>query len=235
MKFEIPGYPNMGEHIIELPNIAELLVQPFWGSIDAEDLMKHGTKLQKLILEKAPITNTRKYVCVTVSTQMLYPGVISVPNKFWSMPEGEWHRDGNVDMFYQNPDICHLFLSDCQAMTEWNVNPIEIDIPEGSTPEQVINMVNFNPDQFGLKGRKQDPNRFVTFTNHFHRVTLPNHYQFRYMYRIIESDHRKPNPLDQSYRRNSAVSPLSQQPNGSAPNITKQGKEKRIIIDYSAQ
>lgn len=230
----IPGFPKVSDTYIELPSIGELIVEPFWGAIAAEDLRKYGTEVQKSILDQVPLTHNRKYVMIQVTVNYLYPGVISVPNKSWSGAEGEWHRDGNGDLSIEDVDVCHLMISPSEASTDFNEHPFSVKIPSGMGSQHLINMINMNMSRYPFTPKTVEPQKFVTFDNHFHRATQTTKHEFRYMYRVIESNYREPKLFKETRRDFSTVHPLGSGIGNVVRNIYKTVNESgsSIGIDY---
>lgn len=230
----VPGFPEVADDFIELPNIAELLNEPFWGLISAEDLRKYGTDLQKSILDRVPLTHKRKSIIIQITVNYLYPGVISVPNKSWSGTEAEWHRDGNSILTVEDPDICHLMISPSDASTDFNEHPFTVKIPSGMNSQELINMINMNATRFPFTPKRVEPQKFVTFSDHFHRATVTDKHEFRYMYRVIESNYRLPKKFSDTQRDFSTVHPLGSGIGNVVRNITKtkDASGSKIVIEY---
>lgn len=191
--FVIPGFPDVHPQI-ELPNIAELLVQPMVYKMDADLFRQRATSDQKAILDRAPLTNDRKYVSVAVKVNLFYPSTAYGADGVYAGHERGWHRDGHVDLFRERTDVHHLLLSECEVLTEFNTIRSVIDAPDDMTVNSWLAQVNAGA--YPLAARKMPANAFVTFTDHLHRPIDPRatHHQFRYSFRIIESDENQPLP-----------------------------------------
>jgi hypothetical protein len=186
-KFVIPGFPDSGPEI-DLPDIAEMLVQPMYWKIDAQELRKRGTDFQKRLLDLAPLSHQRKNVNVSIKVNLFYPGRGFDDAGGFLGRDRLWHRDGHMDLYKARGDIHHLLLSHCQVLTEFNTLTSVIETEESMGVLEMLDRVN--SEGFPVDGRSILPNRFVTFTDHLHRPidTRATHHQFRYSYRIIESD-----------------------------------------------
>jgi hypothetical protein len=204
-KYIVPGFPEEVSDYIELPDIAELLCfTPMFGRISAEDLRKHGGENLRYLLDKAPIKNDRKYVSIITYTQMLYPEVASIASMVGD-PEQHWHRDGNSGDVYSRNSHIHLFLSKCTALTEFNAEPFEIDLDDKDGKS-----FNLKLKEYEIKGKQMESNKFVTFGPHVHRRVEVKRPQFRFMFRITESDTVCPIPFDKTIRKDVTVADAKQ-------------------------
>lgn len=229
--YKIKGFPEVHPEVFEFPNVAELLMQPTWVRADAETVLKHGSELQKYILDRTPLKNDRKYVHFSHTVTMLYPGVFNVPNKYWHGTDGEWHRDGSPNIYNTTPDRCHVMQSDCEVLTEFNEEELTLSLPASWGQEELVIMINSNPAAVGVKARKMPPNQFVSFTDHLHRVVDATHHQFRYFVRVIESNNYQPELYPESLRDRLTVG-VAGIPNSGVANITKFPEERRVVIHY---
>ena len=185
----IPGFPEATDPV-ELPDIAELLVQPMVYKMDADEFRRRGTELQRWLLDRVPLTNRRRYVSVSVKVNLFYPG--SAVESGEIRRERPWHRDGNMDLFKINPDVHHLLLTPCEVLTEFNTQPFQLQVPETFSVPQLMQVINNG--RIKPQGRRMPANCLVTFGDHLHRPidTRATHHQFRYSFRVVESDDTAP-------------------------------------------
>lgn len=185
--FTIPAFPEVHAHI-DLPDIAELLVQPMYRKIDADLFRATATSDQRAILDRAPLRNDRKYVSVECKVNLFHPVAVEARR------DRPWHRDGHINLFEARPDTHHLLLSPCEVLTEFNTVERELQVADEMDARGLLEITN--DGTHGFVGRKMPPNRFVTFRDHLHRPTdsRSSHHQLRYLYRIVETDHYPSTP-----------------------------------------
>lgn len=199
--FKFDGFPKEVGKEIELPNIAELLLYPFFLDISADEFYKHGTDLHRKLINSAPLKHDMKYVTVTSHIQLLSPGVRAVYNKIgYNL---EWHIDSK---FHDDAnDRFHILMTDCSALTEFNESEVNVEVDSEIGHFDFLRYINDNEEKLGLKPRKVEPNKFTTFTNHIHRAIDPIQHEFRYFIRIIESNNKAPGPKEKSFNNHSSV------------------------------
>lgn len=203
----IKGFPK--QHMeLDMPNIGELFCQPMFMFVSADDLFKQN-EFMRYLLTYAPIKNDMKYVTVITYTQFLNPNVRTIQRSRGLEP-GSWHIDG-----YQNGSRVHMLQSECSSMTEFNVEEFTVFDQCFESEEALWSYLN----TLKLPARKIDPNRFVTFDTHPHRSTTPKEREFRFMFRVLESNTRPPRTLEQARIRTSSVYGES----GSMPSIEQDG------------
>lgn len=186
----------VGEEL-EMPDIVELIISPFFYRADLEDMYKYGNSITRYFIDKIPLKNNTKYVTGQWCVQFLTPNVISVPR-------GNWHADTNDYEYQSNEFTTHLITSKSTAMTEFIDNDIVLkDFDENSKFGDIEIYLNHN--HHIIKPKKADPNRFITFTNHFHRATRAEKPEFRFMFRVIENNSLTPLPIEQSLINYSSV------------------------------
>ncbi|MDP5273695.1 hypothetical protein [Chengkuizengella axinellae] len=183
----IKGFPNQIGTYIEFPDVADLLLMPMFASASVDYVYKHGTEFQKYLIDKTPLTNKKKDVIVNAHIQFLTPSVKASIQRIGGYGNGEWHIDSSVDPFEER-DICHLITTKATALTEFNANPIEVELEANMSIMDYRYFINENEDPLGIIPKKMEPNKFTTFTNHVHRATTPQKNEFRYFFRLLETD-----------------------------------------------
>lgn len=197
--FSIAGFPETGEKV-ELPNIASLIAMPWFQYASIEDVRRYGGDVYRNLLDKIPLTNSRKHVLVTSRVQYLTPSKLSI--KFVD----RWHTDGcGLPLLQEKNDITHLLISKCTAVTEFNEQPTETGLLDPFISQKELNhYLEANKKALGLSAKPIEPERFVTFTvAHAHRAVQPTEPEFRFMLRVVESDNMVPESISKTYVSNS--------------------------------
>ena len=193
MKVVIREFPEVLSKPIELPDIGELLMYPAFQNISAEDYWKHGTEFQRYLLSKIPLVHDKRYVSVRSGVWLLEPGTRSHVRL-----AGGWHIDGDAEMDHVIPEQrVYILSSACTAMTEFNLNRLEIGSDASETRMKFTARIRSTPEKFGVVGKAIEPNRIYMFSNHLHRAIDPERIEFRFFFRVRESDvldisHAKP-------------------------------------------
>jgi hypothetical protein len=203
MEFKILGFPTEISEVIIPPTDAELLLSPTFSLADADDFYKHATPFQRKLFDNIPLRNKHAYITVIAQMQLLTPNSRSVPNQVVNGEKDEWHRDGNSNITAK-ADNTHLYLTDCSALTEFNTEEKVLQLDDNLSYVDFCKMLN--EKDLGLKPRKAPPNRIVTFGNHLHRTVKPANTEFRYMFRVCESDVREPFPIERALNKATIVS-----------------------------
>ena len=184
MKVHVPGFPTEVSDPIELPDIAELLMYPAFQAIDADNFLKHATDFQRYLFGKVPIRNDRKYVLIRSGVWLLEPN-----SRSHVMTSGGWHIDGVADDCHVCPDErVFILASPCSALTEFNLNPLEVESEPGESRKHFMNKIAREPEKYGVIPRMIEPGRIYTFENHLHRAIDPKRIEFRYFLRVRETD-----------------------------------------------
>jgi hypothetical protein len=182
--------------LVGLPDIEELLFLPNLSYMSADDCFYENEVFRHLI-QHAPIKNDRKYVLVESRLQYLSPNVISVPR-------GYWHVDTS-SFSDSRGDRTHLLISECTARTEFTKGEIHLDLFD---EEASINEVEvyLNRNQHLFESEAIESNRFITFgAKHLHRCIKASKNEFRFMFRVLETDYIKPNPTERARLYTSCV------------------------------
>lgn len=188
---DIPGFPAEIGNYIDLPDIPELLLMPMYNNISADDFYKHGTEFQRYMLDQVPLRNRTKHVVLKWFIQFLYPEIGACDIKIDPKYENEWHIDADVS---GGEYYWHIITSPCTSRTEFNINPFKLDVEQG----QIRAYLNAAEKELGLVGRKIDSNKFCTFTNHVHRPAPPEKPEFRFFFRVQETNFLPPLPFERS-------------------------------------
>jgi hypothetical protein len=184
MKVHLPGFPTEVSGPIELPDIGELLIYPAFQGIVADDFYKHATDFQRDLFNKVPTRNDRKNVIIRSGVWLLRPGTRSHVNRL-----GDWHLDGGSNDAHRQPDERVFILSSpCSALTQFNLHPLEVESPPEETFVQLGNRISKDPKKFGVIGRSIEPCRIYTFENHLHKAVDPSRIEFRFFFRVRETD-----------------------------------------------
>ena len=103
----------------------------------------------------------------------------------------EWHMDSiyfdRKRKDYLNHEITHYLISDCTAMTEFNSSAFDFEW-DGDDLVDLMKWINFNINSLPVIPKKIEPNKFITFQEHLHRASIAKHHEFRYTFRVTESD-----------------------------------------------
>jgi hypothetical protein len=202
--FEIKGFPGHSSNYIETPDIAELVIAPIFSRCDPDRFRKYATDFQKSLLDLTPLKNNYKYLVIDSYIQLLQPNTCPVGTRSGLGYLHEWHCDGVTNMF-DEPTSFHLFQTKCDSVTEFNEHPIEIEIEENTRINRFNEQATLNAEkEWNVKGKKMDNNKFLTFTNHLHRAVQSNKTEFRYFFRVTESNWISPamdrkQPIDRSF------------------------------------
>lgn len=157
---------------------------PPFQAIDASNFMRSATDFQRYLFNKLPLRNDRKSVLVRSGVWLLEPGTRSHVRT-----KGDWHIDGTSDHAHIRSDERTFILSSpCSALTEFNVNPLEIESSPSETRNELTSRIGRCPEEFGVIGRQIDPCRIYTFENHLHRAVDPKRVEFRFFLRVTEID-----------------------------------------------
>lgn len=161
---------------IEMPDMVDLINSPFYHSADLNDIYKYGGETLRYLINKLKLNNNTKYVSVQLNVQYLNQNVISVPR-------GTWHQDVEDDKF-----TTHLLINECTAMTEFLAKDLILEnmYPEDADSYKLEAYLSKHQDTF--ESVVCEPNRFITFTDQFHKAVNATKPEFRFMMRVIESD-----------------------------------------------
>lgn len=198
MGFKLKGFPTEISDYIEIPDMAELLTYPIFFDTPIEEVYKYGSDFQKKLLDMTPLRKTKKIITVLSEVKFLdnrYRSCTGFNDQFIENPDKEWHIDSEEDAlkrmprYYEETDVVHLFTSKATSMTEFNENEIYIDFDHNQkTLEEFYSYLQNNIKTLGIKGKLMPSNRIVTFTNHLHRATPSSRIEFKYMFRVVETD-----------------------------------------------
>ncbi len=217
----IEGFPAIHDIELEMPSVAELLSVPFWDRCSAEDVYKYGGDVGRYFLNKVPIKNDMKYVNVWINLQLLKPGVGSIKYKY------NWHLDGSKVPFGAHERL-FLVISDCTATTEFNKNRIEHYVDSEISHEDYDKYVNENAENIGIAGERVPPNKFIEFTSsHAHRATNPLKEEFRFLFRVCESNDLVSQPANKARLSSSHI----YEEIGKSTRSIQNSDEDRIIIN----
>lgn len=195
--FKAPGFPTEISESIELPRIEEFLLSPMFHFASLDDVYKHGGEINRMLINKLSLKNNTKYVVVSSYTQFLNPSLRSIASK--AGYDIEWHIDGSKNPFITH-DRFHLLISDCTARTEFNTNQVDILLDEKATIQDLHRILQEEQEKGKIKliPQKIECNKIVSFKNHIHRSIVPERPEFRFMFRVIETNSMQPKQLEES-------------------------------------
>lgn len=236
MSVILRGFPTEITEEIELPPIAELLTYPIFFDMPIEQAYRYGTDFQKKLISMVPLRGGKRFTSILSEVKFLDPYTRSCTGfskesmedsrKEWHIDSEEYAEKGWMGGYEQETDIIHLLSSECTAMTEFNLNEIEVDFPAGRFLPDYIQHLRDNWDRYGIQGKDAPANRIITFSNHLHRAKAPKTYEFRYMFRVVETDRLRPpsmNPYNKNY-----ITRVMTANNVHVPNV--QQLDDRIVI-----
>lgn len=217
MKYMIPGFPVQQEEVIPTPNIAELLFMPVFSRCDPERFDKFATPFQKMLLQKCPLVGGYKNLVIDSYVQFLYPEMCPVGTRSAMNQLHEWHCDGWHDLTSEATTF-HLFESESECATLFNAEPIEVELPDAMRINDFNTAaVSHAVQDWGVKGIPMAHNRWLSFSRHVHRAVQVTHKQFRFFFRVTESN-------------NIAPDMQREQPRQSNPcfRVNREGRHERI-------
>jgi hypothetical protein len=233
---KLSPFPTEIGQEINTPNIGYLLTMPMFDMCPIDDFMKRASNFQKTLVKLAPLRNDRENILITSKVQFLFPNYSPTQNKHGNT--FEWHMDGSGSIYdrfiNEHMDVFHLFISECNSRTEFNTNELVIDISDCTNIHDFNKSIN-NKD-YNFNGKKIEPNRFVTFSNHVHRPTNPEGYEFRFFFSIIESNFMKPVEHDKRFPKENVIFKgsdellnIEQRDNGEIHITVPQGEYERVL------
>lgn len=204
------GYPNEVGDYIELPDIGELIMMPFFMNASIDDIRKHGTEFQRQLIDLTPFKNRNEYITGTFQVQFLTPSVIPARNIIGDYAT-DWHIDGVP--FEEEEIFSHLLLNNVNARTEFNSKEFKIDFNDDIIKQNDIrdawlklnNYLNFNAENL-LKPQKIEANKIISFSKRdVHRAVKVENYQFRFVWRALERNDIPPKSIEETLVKHSNV------------------------------
>jgi len=186
---------------IAMPDVGQLLLEPFFFDVDIHDAYRYGSDFQRYLIDSIPnLGQNHDVVSVMCEVRLLGPDyrACTVPTED---NMNEWHIDDEVGIdgdseynWAQPGDIVHLYTNQTSAMTEFlrddlilpDLNPEDFDYD--SFMDYLRSYVSSEKPAL----EKMPANRIVSFTNQAHRATNPQNYEFRYMFRVTETNRSRP-------------------------------------------
>lgn len=196
----LKGFPTEISEYIEMPDMAELLTYPIFYDTSLEDAYKYGSEFQRKLIDMTPLRKTKKNISVLSQVRLLDSSYRSCTGNSTKDEHAEWHIDceeheDGEHIYHEDRDIVHLFTNECSSMTEFNLNEMEIEWDYNLPYKEFLHHLYNNREKFNLKYDKMPSNRIVTFTNHLHRAVDPKKIEFKFMFRIVETNRsRKTSP-----------------------------------------
>jgi hypothetical protein len=194
-----------------LPTDTELILKPFLEYASMEYAYKVADSDIRYLLDRIPLKNNRKYVTVTTRVNFLQPNVIPVLRE-------RWHVDSD-HLREEEVDTIHLLLSEATSMTQFLKDDFETGdgLNVHQKPWEMEIFISNHLDK--ITPVSVQANHFVTFTGiHPHRCIRSTKPEFRYMFRVIETDLAPPYPDEKAIRYSSLV----YRDNPDISNITKE-------------
>jgi hypothetical protein len=198
---KLKGFPTQISEEIPIPDMAELLTYPFFFDTDIEDAYRYGTDFQKKLLDSIPNLGEsgKKTISVLSEVRFLGPKYRSCTGSF-DDHDIEWHIDceENEDgshIFTEERDIVHLYTNQTSSMTEFLEE--ELIVPNSQETMDYARFHQFfvesiRSGSISPKTKPMPANKIVTFTNHMHRASDPKQYEFKYMFRVVETNRMRP-------------------------------------------
>lgn len=190
----LKGFPTKISEEVELPDIAELMIYPSFQDHDIEDVYRNGADFQRYLLDKVDLSNTKKRVCVTSQVTLLTPTVRSLAPINGNTLGNEWRIDyeGEGQYIYnEEKDIVHMLTNDVTSCTQFLEKDVIVDISPNTEYSEFINYVHNNLEKLNIKPKNVKPNRIVTFTNHMYREASPLRPEFKFTFKVVETDRER--------------------------------------------
>lgn len=197
MKVKLRGFDtlNIGE-TLDLPDIAELFRSPMMFNADIEDAYKYGDDFVRHLIDKTPITHKRKYIYVSAKLQYLTPERSPIPNV-------DWHCDPGVINPYWSDAITHIMATgskNLSSLTEFFDKPVDIHLPQNvhqMNHREFREWITPIVPSLGITPVAIPVDKMVTFMpQHIHRAIYPTKPEFRYFWRVMETDIYSPDSFD---------------------------------------
>jgi hypothetical protein len=189
--FDFQGFETLEvqDNKIELPSVSELLSSPMFIRASAEDVYKHGGEINRKLLNLTPLKNNKKHVVVHSVIQHLSQKVLAVPSS-------DWHCDGHHQPYFSG-DIHHIMMNDTSnCYTQFLENSVSCNIESDKDVNQFdfknfSKLIENNSNEFVPKDI--ETNKMYTFTcRHVHRGQIPKRPEFRFFWKVTESDYHIP-------------------------------------------
>jgi hypothetical protein len=206
-KFTFNRNPIIVDYLktIEQPTQEQIAGTPALWNCSLEDALKYGGDLTKAAIGALNLRFDRKYIVVDTKVHMLMPNMCpAIPN---------WHTDGVPRGLGLSPEVkaepyifaqnhmsdsrFHLLVTGEGCLTEFVKDAVELDIPKDTVRNNLYSTLN---EQVREKVRNSDLRTFVApsctpiefdwFT--IHRGTLAELHEWRFLIRVTETDHMKP-------------------------------------------
>jgi hypothetical protein len=234
MSVILRGFPTEIGKEIEMPDMAELLSMPIFFDTDIDSAYRHGTEFQRKLIDSTPLKRGKNVYSVLSEVRMLAPSLRSCTGgqREDRDYDREWHIDceENEDgphIYHEERDIVHLLTTQATSMTEFNANELELDFDPSRSYSEFMDFVYRN--RHLVQAMKMPANRIVTFSNHMHRATDPTRIEFKYMFRIVETDRKRPaHQYDPDY-----VTQVVEPGGANVPNIEQTGSRISIYVPKS--
>lgn len=221
---------------IPMPDIGQLLVEPFFFDTDIHDAYSNGSDFQRLLLDSIPDLGAYGHNVISVMSEVRLLGpdfrACTIPSEDDMQ---EWHIDdesgidGDSDYVWaEEGDRVHLYTNQTSAMTEFLKDDLVLPNlnPEDFTFDSFMAYFHDYYKRNKLETAFLPANRIVTFTNHLHRANNPQNYEFRYMFRVVETNRARPAGIFDESIQESTVTDLNEE------NTANISKEEGVITIY---
>jgi hypothetical protein len=186
-KWTVNSFPTEVGRQIDLPDFGELITMPMFKQIDLEIFKKRACNTQKYLLRNAPISNKYKHIFIDSYVQLLYPNTLPSGGMFGYNLDDKWY----VETEYESKEIYHLYETNSTCKTIFNDNKFEIDIEDRESIVGISKSINKSKDK--LTEKEAIPNRFITYSNHPHKDGVAKKFEFRFVFKVTESNIRNLN------------------------------------------
>jgi len=192
MAIKIPGYPDEWAVDVPVPDMAELLSYPWFYNASVEVVERFGAPFQRALLAQIPWKGTGRYrtVLSEVTIEAPYTRALTTPTS----GAFEWHIDGRGDEEPAPPDfswqdgseIFWLYEIAPTARTVFNTVPIWI--PDDTLSLQELTPLLRTRYASELSPHQMKSGTLVEVRNHIHRPQPPATYEFRFVFRVRETN-----------------------------------------------
>lgn len=206
----LKGHPTQMSEEIELPDMGELMMYPYFVDTDLDSAYKHATWFQRKLIDMVKIDDSKKRYSLRSHVQIMVPnyractgggGAGSKENDEWHIDNEETeNRPGSI--LHEDRDIVTLLTNKTSAMTIFNKNEIKINLEPHEVDLMSFIQANFRAgNPLGIEGWEMPANRLVTFTNHLHKPSIINKIEMRYMFRLVQTNRERPSGIYDPSRR----------------------------------
>lgn len=190
MEVVLPGFPEYVSERIEAPDMAELLTYPWFFNASCEAVERFGSAWQRRLLAAIPWRGTGRWrtVLSKVTVESAHTrSLLSPPRDGF-----EWHVDGKGEeheagdtTWREGSERFWLYEVAATCLTAFNTTPIVV--PQAETVENIGDWLKEHAQE-RLTPQVMAPMRLVEVVNHVHRPTIPAGREFRFVFRVRETN-----------------------------------------------